>query len=424
MLSPVWDGRTPEEFNYVIKHTFIEVKSLDNESKDIRRVHRRISEPTRVSREVNYVPEPLPKFVDSPHTTDSLPTPSTCLSVNGDDFDGEGSRLQERRYSFAGSVDSDSEVFIAASSCQSSAVQNFGFCFEQAYPSEHIGAACDLHGLWSYTHEGPHATISQTCYPANFGNGTCEVFSTVSPLQPMPSTDVAWQDSAGGEFPCAEDVDETKTTVMVRNLQSSVTQGMFVQQVCDYGFLGLFDFVYMPMNFRAQGNFGYAFVNFISVEVALRFMAHLRALETDEQQWRSVWSTCQGLDANIERYRNSPLMHELIPLDCKPSIYDENGNQVAFPAPTKPFKKPRIHFAKHNSSEGEESPGRSEAAREVEKIAVRECRPGRSKKQQQSQATPAYWSSGGSTLVTEAVLQQHTFRNSGFLNQQSRASPR
>jgi hypothetical protein len=279
--------------------------------------------------------------------------------------------------------------------------------------------------MWSYPpHELAYATIGQTCYPANYCNDTGEVFSTASPLQQMPSTDVSWQESNEGEFGAIEEIDESKTTVMVRNLQSSVTQGTFVQRIRDCGFSGLFDFVYMPMNFRGEGNFGYAFVNFHSATIALRFMAHIKALEVDDDQWRTVWSTCQGLSANIERYRNSPLMHELIPMDCKPAIYDENGAQVAFPAPTKPFKKPRIHFAKLGE-ENEDKQETSESAREAEKTATRECRPGRSKKQQQNcQSTPAYWSSGGHVVVSEAALQQHTVGNSGYANHQIRASPR
>jgi len=48
----------------------------------------------------------------------------------------------------------------------------------------------------------------------------------------------------------------------------------------------------------------------------------------------------QGLEANIERYRNSPTMHELVPDAYRPMLF-VNGQQVAFPAPTKKIKPPR-----------------------------------------------------------------------------------
>lgn len=135
---------------------------------------------------------------------------------------------------------------------------------------------------------------------------------------------------------------------MVRNLPADLSQPAFVQQFIDAGYRGLFDFVYMPMNLRGQGNFGYAFINFTSHDVAAHVVMQMQGLEHDEPlssaQWTSAWSTCQGLSANTERYRNSPLMHELVPKECKPAVYDRSGNQASFPKPTKAISKPRIHW--------------------------------------------------------------------------------
>jgi RNA recognition motif-containing protein len=89
---------------------------------------------------------------------------------------------------------------------------------------------------------------------------------------------------------------DDRTTIMVRNLSNDLSQTDFVKDLLARGYRGLFDFVYMPMNFRSDGNFGYAFVNFASAEVALQFMKKLQLLEHDEKEWRSVWSTCQGVD--------------------------------------------------------------------------------------------------------------------------------
>merc|ERR1711998_629905 len=103
---------------------------------------------------------------------------------------------------------------------------------------------------------------------------------------------------------------------MVRNLQTDLSQPAFVQWFIEAGYGGLFDFVYMPMNFRASGNFGYAFVNFINHEVAEHVLMQMQDGEHEEgsssDKWSSVWSTCQGLSANVERYRNSPLMHDSV----------------------------------------------------------------------------------------------------------------
>jgi hypothetical protein len=54
------------------------------------------------------------------------------------------------------------------------------------------------------------------------------------------------------------------------------------------------------------------------------------------------WSECQGLQANVRKFRNSPLMHKSIPLDCKPTMYGLSGDRLPFPRPTKSIPRPRI----------------------------------------------------------------------------------
>jgi hypothetical protein len=49
----------------------------------------------------------------------------------------------------------------------------------------------------------------------------------------------------------------------------------------------------------------------------------------------------QGIDAHIERYRNSPVMHEDVPDEYKPMVF-ENGERIAFPPPIKKLKVPRM----------------------------------------------------------------------------------
>lgn len=200
--------------------------------------------------------------------------------------------------------------------------------------------------------------------------------------------------------PCearAEEMTETPTTLMVRNLPSDLSQPLLVEEFKAAGYGGLVDFVYMPMNFRGQGNFGYAFVNFISHEVAIKFISHAKTVQhgsdDDLQTWDAVWSTCQGLSANIERYRNSPLMHELVPKECKPTVYDEAGTQVAFPAPTKNIPKPRIHWpSPKDATKGVKDtqlPALAQGSSQEDQCAdlVPERRPGRSKNHQRHQVT-------------------------------------
>merc|ERR1712211_117328 len=63
----------------------------------------------------------------------------------------------------------------------------------------------------------------------------------------------------------------TTTTVMMRNIQNEYTQVKLFEEICARGFAGSFDFFYLPMDFSTKKNKGYAFLNFLRAEIALRF---------------------------------------------------------------------------------------------------------------------------------------------------------
>jgi len=138
----------------------------------------------------------------------------------------------------------------------------------------------------------------------------------------------------------------TRTTAMLRNLPSEYTRDMVISLLNAEGFERLYDFVYMPMNLRTMSSFGYVFVNFVSPVVADQCRSVFQGLTRWEFESDKVcdvlWSAeQQGLGANIERYRNSPVVHEIVPDECKPVVF-ANGVQVPFPAPTKRLREPRI----------------------------------------------------------------------------------
>jgi len=87
---------------------------------------------------------------------------------------------------------------------------------------------------------------------------------------------------------------------MVRNIPTSLSQTDFVTELMAGGYRGLVEFVYMPMNLRSGGSFGYAFVVFASSTVAVQLMEQLQLLEYDDEEWRGDWSKTQGLAANVE----------------------------------------------------------------------------------------------------------------------------
>lgn len=131
---------------------------------------------------------------------------------------------------------------------------------------------------------------------------------------------------------------------MIRCLPQSWMQCDLVELLVQKGFAGLFNLVYLPMNFRNGKNFSYAFLNMVDNASASKLFETLHGLDVGSSVIECLWSSCQGFEANVERYRNNPVMHDTVPLELKPAVYDRKGHQVTFPSPTKHIPKPRIHW--------------------------------------------------------------------------------
>jgi len=151
----------------------------------------------------------------------------------------------------------------------------------------------------------------------------------------------------GGESILVSEIpDNERTTVMLRNLPNNYTREMLLSLIDSEGFAGLYNFVYLPMDFRNWAGFGYAFVNMNEHDDAQRLKDHFDGF----CKWKvlsrkvcdAVWSgPHQGLAAHIERFRNSPVMHENVPDEYRPVLF-ANGKRIPFPACTKRIRPPRI----------------------------------------------------------------------------------
>jgi len=156
--------------------------------------------------------------------------------------------------------------------------------------------------------------------------------------------------------PVNDEANETRTTVVIRNLPRTYSREMVCEFMDSEGFAGRYDFVYLPTDFKTWLAFGYAFVNIVTSEDAIDIMHCLEGFDSwkHENEGKTcdvVWSDpYQGLESNIERYRNSPVMNESVKDEYKPMIF-ANGKPIAFPLPTRKLRQPRIRRSSTSNAE-------------------------------------------------------------------------
>jgi hypothetical protein len=127
-----------------------------------------------------------------------------------------------------------------------------------------------------------------------------------------------------------------KTTVMLRNIPYHEGQLGVLQLLEDRKFLGKFDFFYAPLDFNSGNNLGYAFINFKTTKDVEEFTQSVEGLRVQQEGWsakelRVCWARVQGLNSNVEQYRNSPVNE--MPPQFRPMLFSEDGGQKEFPRP-------------------------------------------------------------------------------------------
>jgi len=139
--------------------------------------------------------------------------------------------------------------------------------------------------------------------------------------------------------------DDNRTTIMLRNLPSSFTRSQLLDILDGKGLHRKYDFVYLPIDFVSGASLGYAFVNLIDTDIANIAMQCLDGFSawagtTSQKVMGACWSDPhQGLSMLIERFRNSRVMHPIIPDEYRPAMFNE-GTRLPFPKHTKRIRPP------------------------------------------------------------------------------------
>lgn len=128
------------------------------------------------------------------------------------------------------------------------------------------------------------------------------------------------------------------TTVQVQGIREGMCRQEFVNVLNTSGFVGQYDFVYVPMDYRSGKNLGTATINFITPAVAREAHTYFN---DGQSLCAATWAEQQGFIASVGRFRNNPVMHDRVPDEYKPIIF-YSGVRVVFPEPTRKIRPPGV----------------------------------------------------------------------------------
>lgn len=243
LLAASLESHRYEHAKLVVKHTFLEFQYMDAEVSPKLRRHKSDSL------------LPCAVLEESPSDTGKRMgalTPTTCSSVNGDDDDVQSSL---------------SSPMTADEDGQEDGAHDCRWSFSSSVVNELL--------------ELPQTPLRQAASNNQTEEVRPEVYQSLSllstsPLSPAVHSRHQHHGTPAVHSTCYDNVHDGRTTLMVRNLPTELCQQDFVKHFIGAGYGGLFDFVYMPMNLRASGNFGYAFINFSSHYVAAHIMTQIQ----------------------------------------------------------------------------------------------------------------------------------------------------
>ncbi|KAI3432299.1 hypothetical protein D9Q98_003859 [Chlorella vulgaris] len=121
--------------------------------------------------------------------------------------------------------------------------------------------------------------------------------------------------------------DDKRTTLMVKNIPNKYTQKMLLALV-EERFRGMFDFFYLPIDFKNKCNVGYAFINMVRPEYIVPLVEELHGKKwpkfNSEKICHIAYGRIQGKTALVQHFQNSSLLHE--DKRCRPILFHTNGS--------------------------------------------------------------------------------------------------
>lgn len=165
--------------------------------------------------------------------------------------------------------------------------------------------------------------------------------------------------------------EEERTTIMLKNTPPSFVRSYLLDTLDSFGFGGQYDFVYVPTDLETSDSLGSAVVNMTTNAAATDVMTEFqswdgwKAMDPDRDV-EVTWSIEQGFENHIVRYRNSDVMHESVPEEFRPILFND-GSTIPFPEPTMEIRRPKIGGSRPHSDRHQD-PGKSHAEGEYEEV--------------------------------------------------------
>jgi len=121
------------------------------------------------------------------------------------------------------------------------------------------------------------------------------------------------------------------TTLMIRNIPVTYTQDMLLNDWPSPGG-SVYDFLYLPYNFYSQRNLGYAFINFVSEELAMDFHRrwHRKRLSAYSSSCKPLnigIADVQWFEGNVRQLKKKRL-NRIKFKECQPILFT-NGRRVS-----------------------------------------------------------------------------------------------
>lgn len=184
--------------------------------------------------------------------------------------------------------------------------------------------------------------VLSTPPPQNTPNSSLSIASTC--LKPVDETVTTISPSSSPSTPqparkhlSDDSGDDSRTTIMLRNVPYGECQVGVLELIKEKGFTGKFNFFYAPLDFNSGNNLGYAFINFFNHNDVSAFFDVFDGLRVErdggwgQKELQVCWARVQGLDPNVEHYRNSPVND--MPEQFRPMVFNDDGSQMTFPRP-------------------------------------------------------------------------------------------